>query len=110
MIQDGEGVYSFPGGNVTYNGVSLGSTATYRTSVDYRVNGAQLLESTCEDGMWTPEAVIVPAGTFLLLSPTQSYMSLHVNGTSWCFDPFCKPFPSRMSSSRLAAMQYHYCC
>ena len=62
MIQDGEGVYLFPGGNVTYNGVSLGSTATYRTSVDYRVNGAQLLESTCEDGMWTPEAVIVPAG------------------------------------------------
>ena len=63
MIQDGEGVYSFPGGNVTYNGVSLGSTATYRTSVDYRVNGAQLLESRCEDTMWTPEAVIVPAGT-----------------------------------------------
>ena len=63
MIQDGEGVYSFAGGNVTYNGVSLGSTATYRTSVDYRVNGTQLLESTCEDGMWTPEAVIVPAGT-----------------------------------------------
>ena len=62
MIQDGEGVYSFPGGNVTYNGVSLGSTATYRTSVDYRVNGAQLLVSTCEDEMWTPEAVIVPAG------------------------------------------------
>ena len=85
MIQDGEGVYSFPGGNVTYNGVSLGSTATYRTSVDYRVNGAQILESTCEDEMWTPEAVM-----FLLLSPTQSYTSLHVNGTSWCFDPFFK--------------------
>ena len=79
MIQDGEGIYSFPGGNVTYNGVSLGSTATYRTSVDYRVNGAQLLESTCEDRMWTPEAVIVPAGTFLLLSPTQSYTSLNGN-------------------------------
>ena len=76
MIQDGEGVYSFPGGNVTYNGVSLGSIATYRTSVDYRVNGVQLLESTCEDGMWTPEAVIVPAGTLLLLSLTQSYISI----------------------------------
>ena len=63
MIQDGEGVYSFPGGNVTYNGVSLGSTATYRTSVDYRVNEVQILESRCEDRMWTPEAVIVPAGT-----------------------------------------------
>ena len=49
MIQDGEGVYSFQGGNVTYNGVSLGSTATYRASVDYRVNGAQLLEGRCED-------------------------------------------------------------
>ena len=79
MIQNGEGVYSFPGGNVTYNGVSLGSTATYRTSVDYRVNGVQLLESTCEDGMWTPEAVIVPAGTLLLISPTQSNTSLNGN-------------------------------
>ena len=79
MIQDGEGVYSFPGGNVTYNGVSLGSIATYRTSVDYRVSGARLLESRCEDEMWTPEAVVVPAGTFLLLSPTQSYTSLNGN-------------------------------
>ena len=79
MIQDGEGVYSFAGGNVTYNGVSLGSTATYRTSVDYRVNGVQLLESRCEDGMWTPEAVVVPTGTLLLISPTQSYTSLNGN-------------------------------
>ena len=62
VIQDGEGVYSFAGGSVTYNGVSLGSTTTYRTSVDYRVNGAQILESRCEDRMWTPKAVIVPAG------------------------------------------------
>ena len=110
MIQDGEGVYSFPGGNVTYNGVSLGSTATYRTSVDYRVNGAQLLESTCEDEMWTPEAVVVPAGTFLLISPTQSYTSL--NGNLHGVLTMCASFhfPSRMSSSRLADMQYHYCC
>ena len=79
MIQDGEGVYSFPGGNVTYNGVSLGSTAACRTSVDYRVNGVQLLESRCEDGMWTPEAVIVPAGMLLLISPTQSNTSLNGN-------------------------------
>ena len=85
---------------MTYNGVSLGSTATYRTSVDYRVNGAQLLESRCEDGMWTPEAVIVPAGT--LFSEISKWQS------SWCCDHVLL-FPSRMSSSRLAAMQYHYC-
>ena len=95
---------------MTYNGVSLGSTATYRTSVDYRVNGAQLLESRCEDRMWTPEAVIVPAGMFLLLSPTQSYTSL--NGNPHGVVTMCASFhfPSRMSSSRLAAMQCHYCC
>ena len=110
MIQDEEGIYSFAGGSVTYNGVSLGSTATYRTSVDYRVNGAQLLESTCEDGMWTPEAVIVPAGTLLLISLTQSYTSLHGNlhGVVTMCASFL--FPSRMSSSRLAGMQCHYCC
>ena len=42
VIQNREGVYSFSGGNVTYNGVSLGSTATYRTAVNYRCNGPQV--------------------------------------------------------------------
>ena len=60
--------------------------------------------------MWTPEAVIVPAGTLLLISPTQSYTSL--NGNLHGVVTMCVSFhyPSRMSSSRLAAMQYHYCC
>ena len=106
MIQDGEGVYSFPGGNVTYNEVSLGSTATYRTSVDYCVNGAQLLESRCEDRMWTPEAVIVPAGIYFCSSIISLKESLH-GVVTMCVSFL---FPSRMSSSRLAAMQYHYCC
>ena len=69
MIQNGEGVYSFSGGNVTYNGVSLGSTATYRTTVDYRCTGSQVhmnvpqvCESRCENGMWTPQVMIESAG------------------------------------------------
>ena len=62
MIQNGEGVYSFSGGNVTYNGVSLGSTATYRSTNDYRINGSCVFERRCEDGLWTPTAVIQSAG------------------------------------------------
>ena len=62
VIQNGEGVYSFSGGNVTYNGVSLGSTATYRTTMNYHINKSQVFESRCEDGMWTPPAVIESTG------------------------------------------------
>ena len=61
-IEGGEGFYSFSGGNVTYNGVSLGSTAAYTTSLDYLVNGQRFHESTCENDMWTPEAIISDAG------------------------------------------------
>ena len=65
MIQNGEGVYSFSGGNVTYNGVSLGSTATYRTTMDYHIKRSRVFESTCEDGQWTPPAIILSAGNDL---------------------------------------------
>ena len=56
--QDGQGSYSFAGGSVTYNG----ATATYMTTADYRVNGGRDLSTTCENEMWTPTAVITPAG------------------------------------------------
>ena len=69
MIQNGEGVYSFSGGNVTYNGVSLGSTATYRMAMDYRCivsqvhsNVSRVCESRCENGTWTPQVMIESAG------------------------------------------------
>ena len=56
---DGQGVYSFPGGNVTYDGVSLGSTAAYRTSVDFLVNGVRILERRCENNVWIPPEVVI---------------------------------------------------
>ena len=69
VIQNGEGVYSFSGGNITYNGVSLGSTATYRTTVDYccivsqvHRNVSRVCENRCENGMWTPQIMIESAG------------------------------------------------
>ena len=62
LTPDGLGFFSFPGGNVTFNGVSLGSTAIYRTSVDYRVNGGLMLERVCQNNMWTPSATIILAG------------------------------------------------
>ena len=58
---DGMGVYSFPGGNVTYNGVVyVGSTATYRTSKDYLINGVRILERRCTiNNMWTAPDLII---------------------------------------------------
>ena len=46
------------GGNVTYNGVSLGSTATYRTSEGYLVNGERILEIRCTNNVWRAPVVI----------------------------------------------------
>ena len=56
---DGQGVYSFPSGNVTYDGVSLGSTATYRASGGYLVNGVRMLERRCKDNIWTALELII---------------------------------------------------
>ena len=66
IITNGQGVYSFPEVTVTYNGVSLGSTATYRTTVDYLVNGNRTLESTCGDDGWTPKGIIMNASELWL--------------------------------------------
>ena len=51
---------------MTYNGVSLGSTATYRTSEDYLVNGGCMLESTCGGDGWTPRGNITNASELWL--------------------------------------------
>ena len=58
VTTEGLGSFSFDGGSVTYDGVSLGSTATYTTSLDYHVNGSQVFQSSCHNDMWTPPAVI----------------------------------------------------
>ena len=62
VFQDGLGLYSFPGGNVTYNGVSQWSIATYRTSESYLVNGSRFLQRVGVNGNWTGEANITKAG------------------------------------------------
>ena len=49
------GYSSFNGGNVTFDGISEGSTATYTTHGDYFVNGGQFFnQTTCRNGSWTP--------------------------------------------------------
>ena len=52
MFQGGLGIYSFSGGNVTFDGVSLGSTATYTTNEGYLVNGRQTFMSRCGNDDW----------------------------------------------------------
>ena len=49
---EGLGIYSFPGGNVTFDGVSLGATATYNTDEDYRVDESQTFISICGKDSW----------------------------------------------------------
>ena len=43
---------------MTYNGVSLGSTATYRTSEGYLVNGERILEIRCTHNVWRAPVMI----------------------------------------------------
>ena len=59
-LTSGETGYSFfSGGNVTYDGVIEGSTATYTTTItthgDYYVNGGRSFnQTTCRNGSWIP--------------------------------------------------------
>ena len=53
----GEMGYSFSGGNVTFDSVIEGSTATYTTTItthgDYLVSGGQYFDlTTCRNGSW----------------------------------------------------------
>ncbi|CAI8046511.1 hypothetical protein GBAR_LOCUS25736, partial [Geodia barretti] len=60
FTDDVMGVYSFPGGNVTYNGVYVGSTATYGTSEGYLINGVRMLERRCTIiNTWTAPDLII---------------------------------------------------
>ena len=43
---------------MTYSGVSLGSTATYRTSEGYLVNGERILEIRCTNNVWRAPVMI----------------------------------------------------
>ena len=52
-LTSGQPGCSFNGGNVTYDGLSEGSTATYNTHGDYFVNGGQFFQATCHNGNWT---------------------------------------------------------
>ena len=56
------GFFSFAGGNMTYDGLSPGSTAMYRTSADYHINGGKILWRMCLSNMWTPQAEITSEG------------------------------------------------
>ena len=48
---------------MTYDGVSLGSTATYTTSMDFCLNGSpEPFQSDCVNNEWTPLPVISSAG------------------------------------------------
>ena len=59
MTADGLGVFTFSGGNVTFDGVSYGSVATYTTTGDYRVIGEQSVQSICESDEWLPPVAII---------------------------------------------------
>ena len=53
-LTSGQPGYSFSGGNVTFDGISEGSTATYTTHGDYFVSGGQFFHTTCHNESWIP--------------------------------------------------------
>ena len=67
MFQGGLGIYSFSGGNVTFDGVSLGSTATYTTDESYPVNGSQTCTSRCENENWVLPSQGIVAGNVIII-------------------------------------------
>ena len=45
---------------MTYSGVYVGSTAAYRVSKDYLINGVRILERRCKiNTMWTAPDLII---------------------------------------------------
>ena len=63
VTTEGLGSFSFDGGSVTYDGVSLGSTATYTTSMDFLLNGSPgPFRSVCVNNEWTPLPNITSSG------------------------------------------------
>ena len=65
VFNNGMGIYSFSGGNVTFDGVSLGSTATYTTNEHYRINGSQTFTSRCGGNTMALPSQGIVAGNYL---------------------------------------------
>ena len=57
MTADGLRMFTFSGGNVTFNGISYGSVATYTTTEDYHINGEHTFQRFCQNA-WIPPARI----------------------------------------------------
>ena len=66
MFQGDLGIYSFPGGNVTFDGVSLGSTAAYTTDESYLVNESQTFTSRCGNDNWVLPSQGIVAGNVII--------------------------------------------
>ena len=52
-LTSGQPGYFFNGGNVTFDGISEGSTATYTTRGDYFVSGGHFFQTMCQKNGWT---------------------------------------------------------
>ena len=61
---NGVGNYSFSGGNVTFDGVSLRSTATYTTNAHYHIIGSDT-RRCLNNGSWTPSTEIIEGDVYV---------------------------------------------
>ena len=57
-FNNGVGNYSFRGGYIIFDGVSLGSIANYTTNESYLVNGS-VTRRCLNNGSWTPSTEII---------------------------------------------------
>ena len=76
-LTSGQPGYSFNGGNVTFDGISEGSTATYTTHGDYFVSGGQFFQTVCQKNEWThlPTIYITGLLTVFIISIRSAFDS-----------------------------------
>ena len=77
ITADGLGLFTFSEGNVTFDGVSYRSVATYTTTGDYYVNGEQSFQTNCQSDEWMPTARITFIGK-CLHTDYHDIMGIHI--------------------------------
>ena len=55
---EGLGLFVSEAGNVTFNGTTEGSVATYATMLGYFINGEMVVQRRCQNNTWLPSVGI----------------------------------------------------
>ena len=64
---EGLGLFVSEAGNVTFNGTTEGSVATYATMPGYFINGEMVVWTRCKNNAWLPPIRITTISEVLIL-------------------------------------------